>query len=105
MIAASKTDDQSAVIFHTREFQELVSARRKLSYSIALINIVSYFSFIFLVAFAPDFLGQTIGDSSISIGIYLGLALIIFSFLLTGIYLKVSNSKINKLQEKLHQMF
>lgn len=88
-------------IKNSPEFQSLLSERRKLSIPISLTIIVSYFGFVLLVAFDPALLGKTFGDSHVSIGIYAGLLLLLLSFALTVIYVRVSDGKIAELQKKI----
>lgn len=92
-------------ITNSAEFKDLLKARKKLSCYVVSIIIPAYFGFILLIAFSPDTLGTTFGNSPVSIGIYAGLALLILSFLLTAVYLKVSNGKITQLQNELRQKF
>lgn len=104
-MTASKTPATTEQIMNSIEFKELIAARRKLSVSITVLSIVTYFVFILLVAFDPAFLGKTIGESKVSIGIYAGLGLLVFSFLLTGIYQKVSDGRIAELQKRLRNTY
>ncbi len=48
--------------------------------------IVIYFGFILLIAFDPKFLGTPIGSGVMTIGIPVGLFVIVAAFVLTGIY-------------------
>ena len=92
-------------ITNSPEFKALLKARKKLSTFIVSIIIPAYFGFVLLIAYSPETLGKTLGDNPVSIGIYAGLALLVLSFLLTAIYLKVSNGKITQLQHELRQKF
>lgn len=92
---------QAHAIRQMPEFIALTSARRKLSVPIVFTIITAYFGFVLLIAFDPQFLGKTIGDSKVSIGIYAGLGLLVLSFALTVIYLRLSQLYIQPLQEQL----
>lgn len=60
--------------------------------------LVVYFTFILLIAFSPETLGTKIHeDSMMTWGIPVGIAIIIFSFALTGIYVKRANSEFDVL--------
>ena len=92
-------------IIQSTEFKELLKARKKLSSFIVGVMIPAYFGFVLLIAFSPDTLAKTFGDSPVSIGIYGGLVLLVISFLLTLFYYKSSNGKITQLQNELRQKF
>lgn len=92
-------------IINSAEFKDLLKARKKLSSYIVSVIIPAYFGFVLLIAFSPDTLATTFGDNPVSIAIYAGLALLLISFLLTAVYLKVSNGKITQLQNELRQKF
>ena len=82
-------------------FQELVRRRSSLGWTLSLIMLIIYFGFILLVAYAPKFLGMTIGAGVITIGIPIGLLVIVSAFLLTGIYVNKANSQYDPLIRKI----
>jgi len=92
-------------ILESPEFRALVHERRRLWVPVVTTIICAYFGFISLVAFAPTLLGLTFGTHTVSIGIYAGLALLVLGFLLTAIYLKLSNGRINTLLEDIRHKF
>ena len=78
-------------------YQELVRRRSSLGWTLSLIMLIIYFGFILLVAYAPKFLGTPIGAGVTTIGILIGLLVIVSAFLLTGIYVNKANSKYDPL--------
>ena len=78
-------------------YQELVRRRSSLGWMLSLIMLIIYFGFILLVAYAPKFLGTPIGTGVTTIGIPIGLSVIIAAFLLTGIYVRKANSSYDAL--------
>lgn len=78
-------------------YQELVRRRSSLGWTLSLIMLIIYFGFILLVAYAPKFLGTPIGAGVTTIGIPIGLLVIVSAFLLTGIYVNKANSKYDPL--------
>jgi uncharacterized membrane protein (DUF485 family) len=78
-------------------YQELVRRRSSLGWSLSLIMLVIYFGFILLVAYAPKFLGIRLGDGVTTIGIPIGLFVIVSAFVLTGIYVSKANSQYDAL--------
>lgn len=82
-------------------FQELVRRRSSLGWTLSLIMLIIYFGFILLVAYAPKFLGTPIGTGVMTIGIPIGLLVIISAFLLTGIYVSKATSQYDPLIRKI----
>jgi uncharacterized membrane protein (DUF485 family) len=84
-------------------YQQLKEARIKIIIPLILLTITSYFFFIWVIAFNPNFFGILIFDTNISIGIFLGFLLILLIFLITLIYVYLANKilepLINKIQE------
>ncbi len=74
-------------------YQELVRRRSSLGWTLSLIMLVIYFGFILLVAYAPKFLGMHLGTGVTTIGIPIGLFVIVSAFVLTGIYVSKANAK------------
>ena len=84
-------------------YQQLKESRIKILIPLLLLTITSYFSFIWVIAFNPNFFGILIFDTNISIGIFLGFLLILLIFLITLVYVYLANKilepLINKIQE------
>jgi uncharacterized membrane protein (DUF485 family) len=83
------------------KFQELVAARKSLSWSLTALMIVIYFGFILLIAFDPKFLGTPIGSGVMTIGIPVGLFVIVAAFVLTGIYVARANATYDALTQEI----
>ena len=83
------------------KFQELVAARKSLSWSLTVLMIVIYFGFILLVAFDPKFLGTPIGNGVTTVGIPVGLLVIASAFVLTGIYVRRANSEFDPITRQI----
>jgi uncharacterized membrane protein (DUF485 family) len=75
------------------QFQELVSKRSRFAWTLTLAMLVIYFGFIFVIAFAPGVLAAKIGTGVTTVGIPIGLGVIVSAFLLTGIYVRRANSE------------
>jgi uncharacterized membrane protein (DUF485 family) len=74
------------------DYKELVRRRSSLGWTLSLIILIIYFGFIILVAYAPKFLGMPLGSGVMTIGIPIGLFVIVSAFVLTGIYVIKANS-------------
>lgn len=73
------------------EYAALTRARKKIMWPLSLAIIVAYFALILTIAFEPAALGNPIGDGVTSIGMVLGLSVIIFCMVITGIYVYYAN--------------
>lgn len=98
--------DQSKVekIQQSDAFKKLVAERSAYNWKMAIIMIAVYFAFIGLIAFNPQALAAKISATSvISIGIVSGFVLIVFSFILTGLYVKRANAEFDALTHEIQE--
>ncbi|MCH9813134.1 MAG: DUF485 domain-containing protein [Epsilonproteobacteria bacterium] len=80
-------------------YQELITKRSKFAWTLAILMLVVYYAFIMTIAFSPSTLGISMGGIT-TIGIPVGIFIIIFAFVLTGIYTKRANSEFDDLVKK-----
>lgn len=71
------------------QFRDLVRRKQKLSLTLTLIIFVAYFGYMTLMALAPETLAAPVGAATL--GIPLGIGIIIFAWILTGVYVKWAN--------------
>jgi uncharacterized membrane protein (DUF485 family) len=83
------------------KFRQLVDKRGKLATILSVVMLVIYFGFILLVAYAPGFLGTPLGSGVTTIGIPIGLFVIVSAFVLTGVYVAKANTEFDRLNEEL----
>jgi uncharacterized membrane protein (DUF485 family) len=74
-------------------FRELVNKRTRFAWALSAAMLVIYFGFILVIAFAPKVLGTPIGGGVMTVGIPVGLFVIVSAFVLTGIYVYRANSE------------
>lgn len=94
--------DQERILDHPK-FQELVRSRSGFAWTLAGIMLAIYLSFIFLVAFAPGLMAVKIAGGATSVGIVLGLVVIVSAFLLVGIYVQRANGRYDDLTRDLQK--
>lgn len=93
-------------ISRSPKFQELVSQRSRLATILSILMLVIYFGFILLVAYAPGFLGTPMSAGGITtIGVPIGLFVIVSAFVLTGIYVARANTEFDRLNEEILREF
>jgi uncharacterized membrane protein (DUF485 family) len=83
---------------------ELVSKRSTFAWVLTVIMLVIYYAFILLIAFDPAWLGKPVSEGMItSIGIPIGMIIIILAFILTGIYVQRANTEFDELTKQIKE--
>jgi uncharacterized membrane protein (DUF485 family) len=83
-------------------YHELVAKRSSFAIKLTITMLVVYFAFILTIAFNPALLATPLSSDSVTtIGIPIGMAVIIFAFALTGVYVKRANSEFDDLTAKI----
>lgn len=94
--------EQVESIKNDPNFQELVSKRSRFAWTLTAAILIVYFSFILLLAYSPGTLGTPLSSETVTtVGIPVGVAIIIFAFALTGIYVRRANSEFDTLTQKI----
>jgi uncharacterized membrane protein (DUF485 family) len=84
------------------KFLEFVAMRSTYSIIMAIVSAAAYYGFILLVAFNKEFLAQKIGEGyTMSIGVPIGVAVIVFTIVLTWIYVRRANTEFDAINEAL----
>ena len=91
------TDPTVARIQANPKYQELKSKRSSYGWILTLLMMLVYYGFIALIAFDKAFLAQPIGDGVTTIGIPIAFGVIVFTILITGIYVYRANSEYDRL--------
>jgi uncharacterized membrane protein (DUF485 family) len=93
--------DLTARILNDPNYQELKSKRSRFGWWLTLAMMVVYYGFILLVAFDKPFLATRLGTGVTTVGMPIGLAVIVFTVLITGIYVRRANSEYDALAEQI----
>ena len=75
----------------------LVRRRGRFTWVLSAIMLVSYFGYVALIAFDKAVLARPIGGGVTSIGIPIGIGLILLGIILTGIYVRRANKEYDPL--------
>ncbi|WP_169392541.1 MULTISPECIES: DUF485 domain-containing protein [Psychrobacter] len=92
-------DSQVERILNNPKFQEMVSRKRKLSWTLTAIMLVIYVGFMLLVGYNKAFLSSSVSGGVTTWGIPLGLGIIVLSFVLCAVYSYIANHKLDPLNE------
>ena len=87
------------------DFLTLVRRKKLLNWTLTLMMLVIYYGFVLLVAFSPSSLGRSLNGGVTTIGMVAGVAVILVSFALTGIYVYRANHFIDPLNDSLKREF
>ena len=79
------------------KYQELKAKRTRFGWWLTLAVMVVYYGFILLVAFNKKFLSQRLGDGVMTVGIPIGFGVIVFTIVITAIYVKRANGEFDAL--------
>ncbi len=82
-------------------FQDLVRRRSAFAWTLSAIMLAIYLVFVFLVAFAKPLMATPLFGGTTSLGILLGLLIIIVAFAMTGLYVSRANSVFDPLSAEL----
>ncbi len=82
-------------------FHELVRRRSRLAWSLTVLMIIIYFGFVLTIAFNKDLMGQSLSGGVTTIGIPLGIGVILSAFILTGLYVARANTAFDDLTKKI----
>jgi uncharacterized membrane protein (DUF485 family) len=77
-------------------YQSLVKERSSFGWTLTIVMLVVYYGYIAIVAFDPSLIAAKV-SGSITVGILMGLGLILLSIILTGIYVLRANSRYDDL--------
>jgi len=75
------------------QYQQLRSRRNRMGIFLTLLMMVVYYGYIGLIAFDKAFLAQPVGAGVTSLGIPIGMGVIIFTIVITVIYVRRANSE------------
>ena len=79
------------------DYHKLVKIRSRFGWSLTWAMMIVYYGFTLLVAFNKEFMGTRIGDGVTTWGIPLGLFVIVFTIVITGIYVRRANGLYDEL--------
>jgi uncharacterized membrane protein (DUF485 family) len=93
--------DLTTRILSNPDYQALKAKRSRFGWWLTLAMMVVYYGFILLVAFDKPFLATRLGAGVTTIGMPIGLGVIIFTVIITAIYVRRANSEYDALTERI----
>ncbi len=83
------------------KYQELRSKRSSFGWWLTLLMMVVYYGYIALIAWNKEFLSQPLGAGVTTIGVPIGMGVIVFTIVITGIYVRRANSEFDSLTRQI----
>ena len=84
------------------KFLEFVAMRSTYSIIMAIVSAAAYYGFILLVAYNKEFLATKVGvGATMSVGVPIGVGVILFTIVLTWIYVRRANTEFDAINESI----
>jgi uncharacterized membrane protein (DUF485 family) len=108
MVDEVEAEDKSNGIDLTRvaedpRYRQLVARRSRFTWLLTAIMLVVYFGYILLIAFDKASLARPIGGGATTLGIPIGLGVILIAILLTGVYVRRANREFDPAVEAIRK--
>lgn len=84
--AGSQTGNRLTDLANDPRYQRLVRRRGRFSWLLTVVMLAIYFGYVLLIAFRRDILARPIAEGVTTLGIPVGIAVILSGIALTGIY-------------------
>ena len=92
----------SQLIRANPKFRELEESRSRLAWLLSVIVLAAYYGLMIAVAFFPGALHVPLAEGrAITVGVPIGVAVIVLSWLLTGLYVYRANTTFDDLNEQI----
>lgn len=86
------------------DFIRLTVSRSRFAWILSLVILVIYFGFVLTIAFDPSLLGTPLSEGSVTtVGIPVGIGVIVSAFILTGIYVRRANGEFDELNRRIKE--
>jgi len=83
------------------KYLELRTKRNRLGIFLTVLMLAAYYGYIALIAFDKKFLAQPIGSGVTTLGIPIGMGVILFTIVITGIYVRRANGEFDALTKQI----
>ena len=94
-------DKMLAKVLANPNYERLVSKRSSFGWILTAIMMVVYYGYIAVIAFNKEIFAQRLGEGVMTVGIPIGLGVIVFTIVITGIYVRRANSEYDALTREI----
>lgn len=92
-------DELVQKVLKSPKYHELKKKRTSFGWWLTLLMMLVYYGFILLVAFDKELLAQRLGDGVMTLGIPVGFGVILFTIIITAIYVRRANNEFDELSQ------
>jgi len=86
------------------DFIRLTRSRSRFAWTLSAIMLLIYFGFVLTIAFNPALLGTPLFQGTVTtVGIPIGIGVIVSAFILTGIYVRRANNEFDALNNRIKE--
>jgi uncharacterized membrane protein (DUF485 family) len=85
------------------QYQELKAKRSRFGWWLTALMMLVYYGFILLVAFDKELLARRLGEGVLTLGMPIGLGVILFTIVITGVYVRRANSEFDDLTDAIRK--
>jgi uncharacterized membrane protein (DUF485 family) len=96
----AQTDLVARVIANPK-YQQLVKTRTSYGWMLTAIMMVVYYGYIAVIAFDKELFARRLGEGVMTVGIPVGFGVIVFTILITGLYVRRANSEFDTLTQEI----
>ena len=82
-------------------YVKLKAERNRLGWTLTLLMLVVYYGFVLLVAFDKELLSRRLGEGVTTLGMPIGFGVIVFTVIITAIYVRRANAEFDTLTESI----
>jgi uncharacterized membrane protein (DUF485 family) len=93
--------DAVARIVANPKYERLVKARSSFGWLLTAIMMIVYYGYIAVIAFNKEVFAQRLGEGVMTVGIPVGFGVIVFTIIITGIYVRRANSEYDRLTQEI----
>jgi len=90
-------DDLIQRVTSNPKYQELKSKRSSFGWTLTVLMMLAYYGFILLVAYNKELLATKMGDGVITLGMPIGIGVLVFTIIITNIYVRRANGEFDDL--------
>lgn len=83
------------------KYQRLLSIRNRFAWILTILMLIVYYGYVGLIAFDKELLAKPIGAGVTTWGIPIGLGVIIFTVVITGIYVYRANTEFDVMTDEI----
>ena len=95
-----KNDTVTKIVANPK-YQQLVSTRTTYGWILTIIMLIVYYGYTAVIAFDKELFHTRLSDGVMTLGIPVGLGVILFTIVITGIYVRRANSEFDRLTREI----